>query len=115
MAASPGPAHRVGRRLRRLVFRYRRLYPPSRAHASIGLTVSVVTSCRPAGHTVAGSATPKRCTVPNGRSPAASEAANVTRGIQRIGKYQVERRLGSGSFATVWLAYDPDLDARVAI
>jgi serine/threonine protein kinase len=33
----------------------------------------------------------------------------------RIGSFQVERLLGSGSFATVWLAYDPDLDARVAI
>ena len=34
---------------------------------------------------------------------------------QSIGKYRVESRLGAGSFATVWLAYDADLDARVAI
>lgn len=34
---------------------------------------------------------------------------------QRIGKFLVERRLGSGSFATVWLATDPDLAAQVAI
>jgi serine/threonine protein kinase len=34
---------------------------------------------------------------------------------QVIGKYRVEERLGAGSFATVWLAYDPDLEARVAI
>ncbi|RIK46718.1 MAG: hypothetical protein DCC58_02250 [Chloroflexi bacterium] len=47
--------------------------------------------------------------------PANLDQTDVTRGLQRIGKYQVERRLGSGSFATVWLAYDPDLDARVAI
>ncbi|MGN9813026.1 serine/threonine-protein kinase [Micromonospora sp. BQ11] len=32
-----------------------------------------------------------------------------------IGSYRVERLLGAGSFATVWLAYDPVLDARVAI
>ncbi|TYB38572.1 serine/threonine protein kinase [Micromonospora sp. AP08] len=33
----------------------------------------------------------------------------------RIGVYRVERLLGAGSFATVWLAYDPALDGRVAI
>ncbi|MFG3579692.1 serine/threonine-protein kinase [Micromonospora chersina] len=33
----------------------------------------------------------------------------------RIGAYRVERLLGAGSFATVWLAYDPALDGRVAI
>ncbi|MEW2332713.1 protein kinase [Micromonospora chersina] len=33
----------------------------------------------------------------------------------RIGTYRVERLLGAGSFATVWLAYDPALDGRVAI
>lgn len=33
----------------------------------------------------------------------------------RIGAYRVERLLGAGSFATVWLAYDPVLDGRVAI
>ncbi len=34
---------------------------------------------------------------------------------RRIGKYLAERALGAGSFATVWLAYDELLDARVAI
>ncbi|GIG91482.1 serine/threonine-protein kinase [Plantactinospora endophytica] len=34
---------------------------------------------------------------------------------QRIGPYRVERLLGFGSFATVWLGHDPALDARVAI
>jgi len=34
---------------------------------------------------------------------------------QTIGPYRVERLLGTGGFATVWLAYDPGLDARVAI
>ncbi|NES30378.1 protein kinase [Micromonospora terminaliae] len=33
----------------------------------------------------------------------------------RIGAYRVERLLGAGSFATVWLAHDPLLDGRVAI
>ena len=32
-----------------------------------------------------------------------------------IGPYRIERLLGTGSFATVWLGYDPSLDARVAI
>lgn len=34
---------------------------------------------------------------------------------RRIGKYVVERALGAGSFATVWLAHDELLDDRVAI
>ncbi|MEU8312406.1 serine/threonine-protein kinase [Micromonospora sp. NPDC048887] len=32
-----------------------------------------------------------------------------------IGAYRVERLLGTGSFATVWLAYDPALAGRVAV
>ncbi len=35
--------------------------------------------------------------------------------LAHIGRFQVERALGSGSFATVWLARDQDLDAWVAI
>ena len=34
---------------------------------------------------------------------------------QRIGPYFIERLLGVGSFATVWLGYDPVLDGYVAI
>ncbi|WP_433269114.1 protein kinase domain-containing protein [Micromonospora vinacea] len=34
---------------------------------------------------------------------------------QRIGSYAIERLLGVGSFATVWLGYDRALDAHVAI
>ncbi|MEV4661727.1 protein kinase [Micromonospora echinofusca] len=34
---------------------------------------------------------------------------------ERIGPYRIERLLGAGSFATVWLAHDPVLDSRVAI
>ncbi|MFI7491193.1 protein kinase [Micromonospora echinaurantiaca] len=33
----------------------------------------------------------------------------------RIGSYRIERLLGAGSFATVWLGHDPVLDSRVAI
>jgi eukaryotic-like serine/threonine-protein kinase len=33
----------------------------------------------------------------------------------RIGSYNIERLLGTGSFASVWLGHDPALDARVAI
>jgi eukaryotic-like serine/threonine-protein kinase len=36
-------------------------------------------------------------------------------GPQRIGAYRIERLLGAGSFATVWLGYDPALSAHVAI
>ena len=34
---------------------------------------------------------------------------------RKIGNYVVEEALGAGSFATVWQAFDPVLDARVAI
>ena len=37
------------------------------------------------------------------------------RNQDRLGRYVVRRRLGSGGFATVWLAYDEQLDAEVAI
>ncbi|MGK5443700.1 protein kinase domain-containing protein [Micromonospora sp. URMC 105] len=33
----------------------------------------------------------------------------------RIGPYRIERLLGAGSFATVWLGHDPVLDSHVAI
>jgi eukaryotic-like serine/threonine-protein kinase len=33
----------------------------------------------------------------------------------RIGRYAVRRRIGSGAFATVWLAYDEELDSPVAV
>jgi eukaryotic-like serine/threonine-protein kinase len=35
--------------------------------------------------------------------------------LSRIGRFEVQRPLGSGSFATVWLARDEELDAWVAI
>ena len=33
----------------------------------------------------------------------------------RLGRYAVRRRIGSGGFATVWLAYDEHLDSPVAV
>lgn len=33
----------------------------------------------------------------------------------RLGRYAVQRRIGSGGFATVWLAYDEQLDSPVAV
>lgn len=35
--------------------------------------------------------------------------------LERIGRYRVERRLGTGAFGTVWLAHDDTLDAPVAV
>ncbi|SNX65676.1 serine/threonine protein kinase [Streptomyces sp. TLI_55] len=35
--------------------------------------------------------------------------------VERIGRYRVQRRLGTGAFGTVWLAYDDTLDAPVAV
>ncbi|GHE96330.1 serine/threonine protein kinase [Streptomyces griseoluteus] len=34
---------------------------------------------------------------------------------ERIGRYRLQHRLGSGAFATVWLAHDDELDALVAV
>lgn len=36
-------------------------------------------------------------------------------GPDKLGRFDVERRLGSGGFATVWLAHDPLIDTHVAI
>lgn len=35
--------------------------------------------------------------------------------MEKIGRYRLTRRLGSGSFATVWLGHDDDLDVPVAV
>ena len=35
--------------------------------------------------------------------------------VDRIGRYRLERRLGTGAFGTVWLAHDDDLEAPVAV
>src|SRR5713101_4910353 len=34
---------------------------------------------------------------------------------EQLGRYRAERRLGTGAFATVWLAHDDALEAQVAI
>lgn len=41
--------------------------------------------------------------------------APVSETPARLGRYAVRRRLGSGAFATVWLAYDEQLDCPVAV
>ena len=35
--------------------------------------------------------------------------------MQKLGRYLLEGRLGAGSFATVWKAYDPEFDTNVAV
>jgi eukaryotic-like serine/threonine-protein kinase len=35
--------------------------------------------------------------------------------VERIGRYRLERRLGTGAFGTVWLAHDDELEAPVAV
>ncbi|NNN36808.1 serine/threonine protein kinase [Streptomyces sp. S3(2020)] len=35
--------------------------------------------------------------------------------VERIGRYRIERPLGTGTFGTVWLAHDDTLDAPVAV
>src|SRR3954447_3602495 len=35
--------------------------------------------------------------------------------LGRIGRYRLERRLGTGAFGTVWLAHDDQLEAPVAV
>src|SRR5262245_10226873 len=35
--------------------------------------------------------------------------------MNEIGRYRVERPLGAGAFAVVWLCHDEALDARVAV
>ncbi|SDT45283.1 serine/threonine-protein kinase [Microlunatus soli] len=35
--------------------------------------------------------------------------------MKQIGRYRLDRVLGAGAFATVWKAYDPDLDVPVAV
>ena len=35
--------------------------------------------------------------------------------MDKIGRYSIERRIGAGSFATVWQGHDVDLDVPVAV
>ncbi|MGW2640908.1 serine/threonine-protein kinase [Streptomyces sp. NPDC001348] len=61
------------------------------------------------------------------RSPMTLDSARPSRGsrpdrlgaeccrMRKLGRYLLEDRLGAGSFATVWRAYDPELDTDVAV
>jgi serine/threonine protein kinase len=49
-----------------------------------------------------------------GQDPA-SGTAGASAPRQMIGRYRLTRRLGSGSFATVWQGHDDDLDVPVAV
>ena len=44
-----------------------------------------------------------------------TDNARVSALPDRLGRYAVRRRIGSGGFATVWLAYDEQLDSPVAV
>ena len=35
--------------------------------------------------------------------------------MDSVGRYRLVRRIGAGSFATVWLGHDDDLDVPVAV
>ncbi|MFM7522455.1 MAG: protein kinase domain-containing protein [Planctomycetota bacterium] len=49
-------------------------------------------------------------------SAAAGEASNGPRRCpDRIGRYRIQKLLGSGSFGAVWLGYDDELDRPVAV
>jgi len=43
------------------------------------------------------------------------ESANTTPKRAKLGHYQIQRQVGRGGFATVFLAYDPRLDREVAL
>jgi len=48
--------------------------------------------------------------------PAApDESADPRRCPERIGRYRIQKLLGSGSFGAVWLGYDDELDRPVAV
>ncbi|MCW2815302.1 MAG: protein kinase, partial [Nocardioides sp.] len=47
--------------------------------------------------------------------PPTPPSSGPSSGPSHFGRYAVRRRIGSGGFATVWLGYDEQLDAPVAI
>jgi serine/threonine protein kinase len=40
---------------------------------------------------------------------------DTMRAMRHLGRYRLDRIVGSGAFATVWQGYDPELDAVVAV
>jgi len=54
-------------------------------------------------------------TPPEHGPPARGPGTSAYGPLQMIGRYRLTRRLGSGSFATVWQGHDDDLDVPVAV
>ncbi len=54
-------------------------------------------------------------TVGDGGTPPRDEPGGALRKGQTVGRYVIDRRVGSGGMGVVYLAFDPELDRRVAI
>ena len=75
-------------------------------------SLAVRTGCRTSGR--AGRPIPDRTLRCLGVRPRLPDNDRVSM-PSRLGRYAVRRRIGSGGFATVWLAYDEQLDSPVAV